>query len=162
MRRGEVASLAWRDVEGDTLTLRGEHGKNGEARIVPLVGELAEIIERRQAARRVKQPDGSVRMAETVFHRKSGPVGCFKKAWATAAKKTGLAGKLFHDLRRSAVRNMTQAGTPQAVAMKISGHKTASMFQRYNIVATEDLREALERTERYRAIATEAKIVAMR
>jgi hypothetical protein len=58
---------------------------------------------------------------------------------------------------------MTQAGTPQAVAMKISGHKTASMFQRYNIVATDDMRAALERTERYRVeTAEKQKIVAMR
>jgi hypothetical protein len=58
---------------------------------------------------------------------------------------------------------MTQAGTPQAVAMKISGHKTASMFQRYNIVATDDMRAALERTEQYRVEAAEKqKVVAMR
>ena len=77
-------------------------------------------------------------------------------------EKAGVPGRLFHDLRRSAVRNMTQAGIPQAVAMRISGHKTASMFQRYNIVATDDLRTALERTEQYRATAAKEKIVAIR
>jgi hypothetical protein len=56
---------------------------------------------------------------------------------------------------------MTQVGVPQAVAMKISGHKTASMFTRYNIVCTDDLRTALEKTEQYRATAKQ-KVVSMR
>jgi hypothetical protein len=47
-------------------------------------------------------------------------------------------------------RAMSQAGVPQQIAMRISGHKTASMFQRYNIVATDDLRTALEKTQTYR------------
>jgi hypothetical protein len=57
---------------------------------------------------------------------------------------------------------MTQAGVPQPVAMKVSGHKTSSMFQRYNIVATDDLHTALERTEQYRGTAAKEKIVAIR
>src|ERR1039458_7364647 len=100
-------------------------------------------------------------MVEYIFHRDGAPVGEFRKSWKAACKKAGVSGRLFHDLRRSAVRNMTQAGVPQAVAMKISGHKTACMFQRYNIVATDDLRTALERTERYRVTAAKEKIVAI-
>lgn len=161
MRKGECASLRWNDLDGDVLTLRGEHSKNGESRSIPLLGELAEILRRRQAARRIEQA-GAVRVAEFIFHRDGEPVTEFRKSWATACKKAGVSGKLFHDLRRSAVRNMTQAGVPQAVAMKISGHKTASMFQRYNIVATDDLRTALARTEEYRATAAKQKVVAMR
>ena len=57
--------------------------------------------------------------------------------------------RLFHDLRRSACRNMIQAGVAQSVAMKISGHRTDSMFRRYAIVAETDLRTALQRTQDY-------------
>jgi integrase len=161
MRKGECCSLAWGNIEGDVLTLRGENAKNGESRSVPLVGELSEIIERRNAARQVKE-NGTARMVEYIFHRDGQPVSEFRKSWKTACKKAGVSGRLFHDLRRSAVRNMTQAGVPQAVAMKVSGHKTSSMFERYNIVATDDLRTALERTEQYRATAAKEKIVAIR
>jgi integrase len=161
MRKGECCSLTWSDIEGDVLTLRGENAKNGESRSVPLVGELAEIIERRKAGRQVEE-NGTARMVDYIFHRDGQPVGEFRKSWKAACKKAGVSGRLFHDLRRSAVRNMTQAGVPQAVAMKVSGHKTPSMFQRYNIVATDDLRTALERTEQYRATAAKEKIVAIR
>jgi integrase len=173
-RKGEIASLRWSDVEGDIVRLRGENAKNGEGRSVTLSGDLADLIERRKAARRVETKTG-VLLSAYVFHQKGEPVGDFRKAWATACvaadmgqficdrcnqrvdghtceackREARYAGRIFHDFRRTAVRNMVRAGVPERVAMTISGHKTRSIFDRYNIVNEADLREAMQRTQVY-------------
>jgi integrase len=151
-RRGEIDSLRWEDVDGDVIRLRAENSKNGEGRTITLDGELAELIERRKTARQVKTANG-VMIAALVFHHDGEPIVDFRKAWATACKMANVQGKLFHDLRRTAIRNMVRAGVPERVAMSISGHKTRSVFDRYNIVSERDLREAMQRTQEYLANA---------
>jgi site-specific recombinase XerD len=140
-RRGEVKSLCWQDVDAETIRLRAENAKNRTGRSVPLVGELSEVIARRRAEMSTE--------TALIFHHSGQPVGDFRKAWASACKLAGVSGKLVHDLRRTAVRDMVRSGVSQTVAMSISGHKTVSMFQRYSITSDTDQKQALEARAEY-------------
>ena len=73
-----------------------------------------------------------------------------------------MPGLIFHDLRRSAVRNLVSAGVDQTVAMKITGHRTVSVFQRYRIVSDDDVRAALERTEAAARLSTPRTVIPLR
>jgi integrase len=141
-RRNEATTLEWRDVnlkEG-TVTLRGELSKNGEPRVLPLAAgsPLRAIIDRAAANRRGLD-------CRFVFQHNGQRIGDFRKAWATACVMAGVGKILVHDLRRSGVRNLVRSGVPDVVAMQISGHKTRSVFDRYNIADDKDVKAAMER-----------------
>ena len=138
-----------------------ENSKTRKPETMPLEGELLDIIKRRRTATVLEGEDGRRRFAEFVFHRDGQPIGDIRKAWATACKVAGVDRRLFHDLRRTASRNMIAAGVPQAVAMKITGHRTDSMFRRYAIVNEEQKREALARTQQYLATQPARKVIAI-
>lgn len=143
MRRSEISQLTWTAFDRETwmLALPGRITKNGKPRKLALEGIYRDILKRRLSARRLDCP--------LIFHRNGMPMGDFRKAWARACKTAGVAGLLFHDLRRTAVRNMVRAGVDTKVVKAISGHKTDAVFERYNITDDEDLRAAALKTEEY-------------
>ena len=122
--------------------------KNDKGRLVILDGELLEAIQGQWERRKVAEIPGQspTLLCPYVFHRDGKPIRDFRKAWNKARKETGLAGKILHDFRRTAVRDMVRAGVHERVAMTISGHQTRSVFDRYNIVSEDDLKEAARRT----------------
>ncbi len=79
------------------------------------------------------------------FHRRGKRIVKMDTAWKRACEKAGCPERLFHDLRRTAVRNLERAGVPRSVAMQITGHKTESVYRRYAIVSERDVAEGLER-----------------
>lgn len=139
-RSRSIKKLRWPDIDIADYTIRfqakNEKNRKAEAVAIP-EGQIREIIDHRKAAQAYEDEEGNVRFSEYVFHRDGLPVGDSRKAWGTACRKAGVADRIFHDLRRTAARNLINAGVPQAVAMKITGHRTDSVFRRYAIVSPE-------------------------
>ena len=147
-RLSEISSLTWDQVDMNQGIVRLEVGetKNNEGRTVFLDQELKGLIQR-QMEKRGK----SKTILPYVFLKSNGSdrVKSFDKAWRTACKQAKIGKRLFHDFRRTAIRNMVRSGIPERVAMMISGHKTRTVFDRYNIVSDTDLKLAAQRQETY-------------
>ncbi|MGB8990225.1 MAG: site-specific integrase, partial [Candidatus Sulfotelmatobacter sp.] len=150
-RKGELLSLRVKQIDLANGTIRLETGttKNGEGRVVKMTREVATLL---TACVIGKEPD------DFVFSRpdkklkngalvKGKPVTGFRKIWKTVCTRAGVPSLLFHDLRRSGVRNLRRLGVQESVAMRISGHKTRSVFERYNIVDEADLADAASRLD---------------
>jgi integrase len=160
-RKSEILGLQWRRVDFEAGNVRLEAGttKNREARQFPFTHELRVILEGQKEKRDALAKAGKICPWVFVHYsfRKNGrpsmfngkPVGEFKHSWETACTKAGLPGRLMHDFRRTAVRNLVRAGIPERVAMKMTGHKTRSVFERYNIVSEGDLKDAATRLDSF-------------
>jgi integrase len=147
-RQGEILSLKWSnvDLKENTVTLDVGSTKNEEGRVIYMTDELKSLLSKQWRERKA-----SGKLLPYVFPNEGRTNRLvktrFNRAWRKACKDAGYPGKYFHDLRRTAVRNMVRAGISERVAMMISGHKTRSIFDRYNIVDDKDLRQAAERIE---------------
>lgn len=147
-REGEILGLRWYQVDFGSRTVHFEPGttKNDQPRTIALPSELLDTLKVRKQIRDLEFPE-----CEHVFFNKGENIRKFERSWKSAVRRAGIPGKLFHDLRRTAIRNMVRAGVPERVAMAISGHKTRSVFDRYNIVAERELHEAVFRLESHLA-----------
>jgi integrase len=137
-RKAELLTLKISDVDLFAGTIRLRTSKNGEPRKVSLTQETRNLL---TACITGKGPGGAV------FTRGSKPVADFRGTWDKITLAAGCPGLLFHDLRRSTVRNMVRAGIPEVVCMKVSGHKTRNVFDRYNITSERDLADAARKIE---------------
>ena len=141
MRKGELLGLRWNQVNlhERTIQLHPQETKNEEARKIFMPEALYQCLSAQRMVRDFQYPD-----CPFVFFRDGKHIRSFRDAWNKACQDIGLEGRLFHDLRRTAVRNLIRCGVSEAVAMRISGHKTRSVFSRYNIVSESDLVEAAQ------------------
>lgn len=143
MRKQEVLGLRWRQVELEAGVIRLAAGetKSDEPRVIYLTTRT------REALKRIHKGKG--KRSEYVFVNPSTgePWQELRKGFATACAAAGLEDAWFHDLRRSFVTNARRRGVPESVVMRMSGHKTRNVFDRYNIVSEEDLQEAVKRIE---------------
>jgi integrase len=163
MRRGEIMALRWENVDilNGLVRLNVGETKNGEGRMIPLGDELLESLKSQLHLRNTTVPDCPLVFFRIIKTKENPtpswvPIGDFRKVWETACAKCGLAGRIFHDLRRSAVRNLIRAGVQERVAMRISGHKTRSVFDRYNIIDESDLKLAVRKPQKFQDAAEPA------
>lgn len=132
VRVGEAVQIEWSqvDLQGALIRLEGEQTKTSEPRVVPLPDVLVETLKQARKKEGLVFDDTNLR-----------------EEWAEAVIAAGMPGLLVHDLRRSAIRNLIAAGVPEKVAMSISGHKTRAVFDRYHIVDSADVVNAMNKLQ---------------
>jgi integrase len=142
MRRGEILKLRWDQVDWqeNLIRLEKKQTKGKQARVAPLYGELRGWLEMAYAGR------GE---SEFIVSWKGEGISEVKTAWNKARQRATVPFLLVHDLRRTAVRNMVRAGIPEKQAMKISGHRSRSIFDRYDITDERDIQIAGQKLARY-------------
>lgn len=142
-RISELINLKVKQVDLDAHTIRLEPGttKNKDGREVTMTATVHHLL-----VQCVEGKSGD----NAVFTRLDGkPVKDFRDIWAKATEAAGVPGLLFHDLRRTAARNLRRAGIAEGVIMKIGGWRTRSVFERYAIVSQSDISDALEKLQSY-------------
>jgi integrase len=140
--KSEILPLQWRQVDFTAREVRLDPGttKNGEARVYPFTADLETLLKAQDEDRKRLKKAGTI--CPYVFHRDGERIKDFKASWLTATKAAGCPGRILHDFRRTAVRNLERAGVSRSAAMAMVGHKTEAIYRRYAIVDATALREA--------------------
>ena len=149
MRKGEILSLQWAqvDLKAGTIELRAQDTKTSQPRLIILTARLVKELE---ALPR------HIRCTNVFVNPKTGNAwNTIYKVFQRACTDVGLEGLWFHDLRRSFVTNARKRGVPESVIMRMTGHKTRNVFERYNIVDDDDLRQAMRMIESGRPVEKE-------
>jgi integrase len=146
MRLGTLRKLEWEqvDLNAGEIRLLKKQVKQKRAHTVPIYGDMRPWLDMQLTDHAENWPD-----CPYVFHWLKKPLGAHLKGWKDACDRAKLPGLKFHDLRRSAVRNMERAGIPRNIAMGITGHRTESVYRRYDIVCDRDLKNAATKLESY-------------
>jgi integrase len=152
----EILPLEWRQVDMQAGEVRLDAGttKNGDGRVFPFTTELRRVLADQQRIAEQFTQAGVITPHVFIYTvgQKTGTritESAFNKAWRQARVAAGCPGRIPHDFRRTAVRNLVRAGVPERVAMQLTGHKTRAIFERYNITSPHDLREAAQRLDAY-------------
>jgi integrase len=132
MRKGEIVNLKWDrvDLKEGFIRLRPEDTKTTDGRLVPLNREMVEMFK--------AMPRGLPGVEVFSYRGRS-----FTSIWrglAAACKKAGVEGFTFHDLRHTAINNWRLQGNDYFRIMAATGHKTMTVFKRYNTVSKEELK----------------------
>ena len=160
----EILPLEWRQVDMKAGEVRLDPGttKNDDGWVFPFTSALRRILEDQQQVAETLKRERDV-IPRYVFCYTAGQKAGqwitesgFNKAWRKARVAAGCPGRIPHDFRRTAVRNLVRAGVPERVAMQLTGHKTRAVFERYNIVSSGDLRDAARRLDSFISGRTEA------
>lgn len=155
-RKGELRKIRREQVDFDAMVIRlaASQTKSKKARVLPIYGDMERWLR--------QQIENMPANGKWVFNWGTKQLGNHLDGWAEACERAELPDLLFHDLRRSAVRNMKRAGVQDKVAMEISGHKTRSVFDRYNIVDESDLSEAASKVNAYFAARKQQRAAKLR
>ena len=142
-RKREILELRWSEVDegGGVVRLSPERSNTRVGRVLPIVPPIAAVLARRRAQRQGEDP--------VVFRRDAVTVRAWRTAWPEACRRAGVPGRLLHDCRRTAARNLVRAGVPERVAMQLTGHRSRAVFDRYNIVREDALHQAGARLVAY-------------
>ena len=138
-RAGAILSLRWDrvDLKGGVVLPPGAQQRNKRVGAWPIYADLERALREAKFVRDRDWPN-----VELVIHRSGRKLVDYRDGWSTGCKAAGLEGLRFHDLRRSAVRNLLDAGLDESSVMKIVGHRTRAMLDRYNIVSVKDVKRA--------------------